>query len=53
MPDVFSSFSDSDQEKIIAYRQSLRDITEQTNPFDITWPTLGIASVKLKYTVEV
>jgi len=53
MPDVFSSFSDSDQEKIIAYRQSLRDITKQTNPFNITWPTLGIASVKLKYTVEV
>jgi hypothetical protein len=53
MPDVFSSFSDSDQQKIIAYRQSLRDITEQTNPFNITWPTLGIASVKLKYTVEV
>lgn len=53
MPDVFSSFSDSDQEKIIAYRKSLRDITEQTNPFNITWPTLGIASVKLKYTVEV
>jgi hypothetical protein len=53
MPDVFSSFSVSDQEKIITYRQALRDITDQTDPFNINWPTLGIASVKLKYTVEV
>ena len=53
MSDVFSSFSASDQEKIITYRQALRDITDQASPFNITWPTLGIASVKLKYTVEV
>lgn len=53
MSDVFSSFSASDQEKIITYRQALRDITDQASPFSITWPTLGIASVKLKYTVEV
>ena len=25
------------------YRQALRDITSQANPFNITWPTLGEA----------
>ena len=50
--DVFSSFSDSDKEKIIAYRQALRDITDQTNPFKINWPKLSVDSVKLRYTME-
>jgi len=53
MPDVFSSFSNSDQEKIIAYRQALRNITDQVNPFKITWPALGISSITLKYSVEI
>jgi len=53
MPDVFSSFSNSDQEKIIDYRQALRNITDQVNPFKITWPVLGISSIKLKYSVEI
>ena len=53
LPDVFASFSESDRAKIVSYRQALRDLTDQEDPFNITWPTLGIASVKLKYTVEV
>jgi len=51
--DVFATFSESDKAKIIAYRQGLRDITEQEDPFNLTWPSLGIESIKLKYNVEI
>jgi len=51
--DVFNSFSASDQEKIVEYRQALRDLTNQKNPFAITWPSLGIESITLKYNVEI
>lgn len=27
-------------EDVVQYRQSLRDITKQANPFDIIWPSL-------------
>jgi len=52
MPDVFAKFSESDQAKITEYRQALRDITTQEDPFNITWPSLGIGSITLKYNVE-
>lgn len=32
-------FSDSQREAWALYRQQLRDITQQDNPFAITWPT--------------
>lgn len=51
--DLFNSFSASDQEKIVEYRQALRDLTNQSDPFNITWPVLGIESVTLKYKVEI
>jgi hypothetical protein len=47
--DLFNSFSAADQEKIVAYRQALRDLTSQENPFEITWPVLGIDSITIKY----
>jgi hypothetical protein len=53
MPDVFSSFSDSDKAKVISYRQALRDITNQEDPFNIAWPSLGIESITLRYNVEI
>jgi hypothetical protein len=51
--DLFNSFSATDQEKIVEYRQSLRDLTSQADPFNITWPSLDIESVTLKYKVEI
>jgi hypothetical protein len=51
--DVFNSFSASDKEKIVEYRQALRDITNQADPFNITWPVLGIESITLRYKVEI
>lgn len=51
--DLFNSFSAADQEKIVEYRQALRDLTSQSDPFNITWPSLGIESVTLKYKVEI
>jgi hypothetical protein len=51
--DLFNSFSSTDQEKIVEYRQALRDLTDQENPFAITWPSLGIESITLKYNVEI
>jgi hypothetical protein len=51
--DVFAKFSEADQAKITSYRQALRDITEQEDPFNITWPSLGIGSITLKYNVEI
>lgn len=50
--DVFGSYSSADQAKITAYRQALRDITNQEDPFNLTYPTLGISSIKLAYTME-
>jgi hypothetical protein len=47
--DLFNSFSAADQEKIVEYRQALRDLTNQENPFNITWPVLGIDSITIKY----
>ena len=38
----WTQFSDSpkkDQQSIKDYRQALRDITDQADPFNITWPT--------------
>lgn len=51
--DLFNSFSAADQQKIIDYRQALRDLTDQADPFNITWPVLGIESINLKYKVEI
>jgi len=47
--DLFNSFSAADQEKIVEYRQALRDLTNQEDPFNITWPVLGIDSITIKY----
>ena len=35
------------------YIQALADVTAQSDPFNITWPSLGIESVTLKYKVEI
>jgi hypothetical protein len=51
--DLFNSFSAVDQQKIVDYRQALRDLTDQADPFNITWPSLGIESITLKYNVEI
>jgi hypothetical protein len=51
--DLFNSFSAVDQQKIVDYRQALRDLTDQADPFNITWPALGIESITLKYNVEI
>jgi len=51
--DLFNSFSSTDQEKIVEYRQALRDLTSQADPFNITWPSLDIESITLKYKVEI
>jgi len=51
--DVFASFSEADKAKIVSYRQALRDITSQEDPFNISWPQLGIDSITLKYNVEI
>jgi hypothetical protein len=51
--DVLNSFSASDQEKIVEYRQALRDLTDQEDPFNITWPVLGVESIQLRYKVEI
>lgn len=53
MSDLFNSFSVADQEKIVQYRQALRDLTDQENPFAITWPSLGIDSVSIKYNTVI
>jgi hypothetical protein len=34
-----SPLSDSDKTAWATYRQSLRDVTTQSDPFNITWPT--------------
>lgn len=51
--DLFNSFSATNQEKIVEYRQALRDLTNQADPFNITWPSLDIESVTLRYKVEI
>jgi hypothetical protein len=51
--DLFNSFSATNQEKIVEYRQALRDLTGQADPFNITWPSLDIESVTLRYKVEI
>jgi hypothetical protein len=51
--DLFNSFSATNQEKIVEYRQALRDLTAQADPFNITWPSLDIESVTLRYKVEI
>jgi hypothetical protein len=51
--DVLNSFSASDQEKITEYRQALRDLTDQADPFNITWPVLGVESIQLRYKIEI
>ena len=53
LPDVFASFSEADKAKIVSYRQALRDLTNQEDPFSISWPVLGIDSITLKYNVEI
>jgi hypothetical protein len=53
LPDVFASFSESDKAKIVSYRQALRDLTNQEDPFNISWPSLGIDSITVKYNVEI
>lgn len=47
LPDVHSRFDLADKNKIIEFRQSLRDITEQENPYEIVYPTLDIISIKI------
>jgi hypothetical protein len=37
LPDV--PMSDAKREEWETYRQALRDITDQSDPFNITWPT--------------
>ena len=51
--DLFNSFSVADQEKIVEYRQALRDLTDQADPFNITWPVLGVESITLKYNTVI
>jgi hypothetical protein len=51
--DLFNSFSAADQEKIVEYRQALRDLTDQEDPFNITWPVLGVESITLKYNTVI
>ncbi len=51
--DVFNSFSDTEKTKITSYRQSLRDLTSQEDPYNIIWPNLDIESITLKYNVEI
>jgi hypothetical protein len=51
--DLFNSFSATDQKKIVEYRKALRDLTNQADPFNITWPSLDIESVTLRYKVEI
>jgi hypothetical protein len=51
--DLFNSFSANNQEKIVEYRKALRDLTNQADPFNITWPSLDIESVTLRYKVEI
>ena len=42
----WTQLSDSPVERIIwaMYRQELRDVTKQSDPFNITWPTHGQSS---------
>jgi hypothetical protein len=47
LTDVYSKFDLADKEKISNFRQALRDITDQTNAFNIEYPTLDIPSIKL------
>lgn len=51
--DLFNSFSAEDQEKIVEYRQALRDLTDQEDPFNTTWPVLGVESITLKYNTVI
>lgn len=47
LPDVHAKFDLADKEKISGFRQALRDITDQSNPFNIEYPTLDIPSITL------
>jgi hypothetical protein len=40
LPDRWNSYTEQKQNALSAYRQALRDITEQSNPANITWPVL-------------
>lgn len=43
LADRWSQFSSTQQQKITAYRQLLRDITQQPGfPLEVTWPTLDL-----------
>jgi len=35
-----TDYSPPNKEKWISYRQALRDVTKQPDPFDITWPVI-------------
>jgi hypothetical protein len=47
LSDVYNNFNASEKTQIADFRQALRDITEQTDAFNIEYPTLGISSVTL------
>jgi len=47
LTDVYNSFNASEKTQITDFRQALRDITKQTNPFEIEYPTLEISSITL------
>lgn len=38
LPDVWAEMSGEEQEKWTAYRKALRNITKQTDPFNLVWP---------------
>lgn len=45
--DVFVKFSKVQQDAITEYRQALRDITDDLNPFNVVYPTLDSSITKL------
>jgi len=53
LSDYFSKFSAEDQQKIIEYRQALRDLPDNiADPFDVKYPSLNVQGVKLSYIVS-
>ena len=40
LPDRWNSYTEQKQNALSAYRQALRDITTQSDPSNIDWPTL-------------
>ena len=39
LPDRWNSYTEQKQNALSAYRQALRDITTQSDPDNIVWPT--------------